>query len=65
MLLKQSEEGFAVWCPALPSCASQDDTEQEALDNIRIAIKEYLSVSDEPWKDEDVPVAYVTVKEVA
>ena len=65
VLLKESEEGFAVWCPALPGCASQSDTEQGALENIRIAIQEYLRVSDEPRKDEDVRVAFVTVKEVA
>ena len=44
VLLKQSEEGFAVWVPALPGCASQGDTEEEALANIRDAISDYLSV---------------------
>jgi predicted RNase H-like HicB family nuclease len=41
--LQQSEEGFAVWCPGLPGCWSQGDTEQEAIDNIRDAIHEYLA----------------------
>lgn len=45
--LKQSEEGFSVWVPGLPGCASQGESAQEALDNVRDAIAEYLSVTDE------------------
>lgn len=40
--LVQSEEGFAVWCDDLPGCASQGATREEALENIRSAISEYL-----------------------
>ena len=47
VILQQSEEGFAVWCPGLPGCASQGDTEAEALDNIRDAIREYLAAVEE------------------
>ncbi len=47
VLLKESEEGFAVWVPALPGCASQGATEAEALENIQSAISEYLEVVDE------------------
>ena len=43
--LKKSEEGFSVWVPGLPGCASQGDTEEEALSNIRDAIEEYLEVA--------------------
>jgi predicted RNase H-like HicB family nuclease len=39
-----SEEGWAVWVPGLPGCASQGATEDEALDNIRDAICDYLAV---------------------
>ena len=42
--LRRNEEGFSVSCPALPGCWSQGETEQEALDNIREAIREYLDV---------------------
>ncbi|HQZ96811.1 MAG TPA: type II toxin-antitoxin system HicB family antitoxin [Pyrinomonadaceae bacterium] len=42
--LHQTDEGFSVSCPALPGCWSQGETEQEALDNIREAIREYLDV---------------------
>jgi len=39
--LEQTEEGFAVWCPGLPGCWSQGETEEEALGNIKDAIKTY------------------------
>jgi predicted RNase H-like HicB family nuclease len=39
--LKQSKEGYAIWCPGLPGCWSQRETE-EALENIKDAIKTYL-----------------------
>ena len=42
--LKKSEEGYAVWCPSLPGCASQGDTREEAIANIQDAIKSYLEV---------------------
>jgi predicted RNase H-like HicB family nuclease len=45
--LQPSAEGFSVWVPGLPGCASQGTTEAEALDNIRDAIEEYLSVAEE------------------
>jgi predicted RNase H-like HicB family nuclease len=48
--LLKSDEGYAVWCPALPGCWSQGETEAEALENIRTAISEYLSV-DEDMQD--------------
>jgi len=44
VILQRSEEGFAVSVPGLPGCHSQGVTEQEALDNIAIAIEEYLEV---------------------
>lgn len=40
--LEETDEGFAVWVPGLPGCWSQGDTEQEALENIKDAIKTYL-----------------------
>ncbi len=40
--LKKSKEGYSVSCPGLPGCWSLGKTEQEALENIQFAIREYL-----------------------
>ncbi len=61
VILKKSEEGYAVACPALPGCWSQGATEDEALQNIRIAIREYLEVLQEKLKGEDVRSVTVSV----
>ena len=45
--LLKSEEGYSVWCPALPGCWSQGATEPEALENIKDAITEYLADVDD------------------
>ena len=45
--LERTDEGYSVSVPGLPGCLSQGDTESEALENIRTAIAEYLSVRDE------------------
>ena len=45
--LHQSEEGYSVSVPGLPGCVSQGETEEEALANIRDAIREYLEVAEE------------------
>jgi predicted RNase H-like HicB family nuclease len=42
--LIQSEEGWAVSCPALPGCHSQGATREEAIENIKAAIREWLEV---------------------
>jgi predicted RNase H-like HicB family nuclease len=40
--LRKTEEGFSVSCPGLPGCLSQGATREEALANIKSAIREYL-----------------------
>ena len=52
--LKQSEEGYAIWCPSLPGCWSQGDTEAEAIENIKEAIQDYLETIEELNKDAEV-----------
>ena len=43
VILEQEEEGgFSVYVPSLPGCASQGETKEEALANIREAIEGYL-----------------------
>ncbi len=59
--LRKSEEGYSVSVPALPGCSSQGETEEEAIDNIKIAIEEYLSVLEEQFHDTDVKEVEVTV----
>ena len=43
--IKKTEEGYAVWCPSLPGCASQGITKEEALENIQDAIISYLELA--------------------
>ncbi|MEK7677944.1 MAG: type II toxin-antitoxin system HicB family antitoxin [Verrucomicrobiota bacterium] len=45
--LIQSEEGWAVSCPALTGCHSQGATREEAVENIKFAIREWLQVEAE------------------
>lgn len=42
VVLDQSEEGYAASVLGLPGCHTQGATEEEALANAAIAIKEYL-----------------------
>ena len=49
--LQKSDEGYSVSVPGLPGCWSQGATEEEALANIQVAIKEYLEARDELLRD--------------
>ncbi len=42
--LIESDEGWSVSCPALPGCHSQGATREEAIENIKAAIREWLQV---------------------
>jgi predicted RNase H-like HicB family nuclease len=65
VLLIESEEGFAVSCPALSGCWSRGRTHEEALANIRDAIRLWLEVAEEDAlraaADEKAVTAEVTV----
>ena len=54
VVLNESEEGFSVSCPGLPGCWSQGRTEDEALENIRDAIIEYLAAVEQLVKGQEV-----------
>jgi len=54
VVLERSEEGCSVHCPALPGCWSQGATEEEALENIRSAISEYLASIDDQVRGAEV-----------
>ena len=45
--LRKTDEGYSVSCPGLPGCWSQGATAEEALENIRSAIQEYLAAREE------------------
>jgi len=38
----QEDGGYVIECPALPGCASQGDTVEEAVENIKEAIRGWL-----------------------
>ena len=59
--LHKSEEGYSVSVPGLPGCWSQGATEKEAVDNIRDAIREYLSVVEDQLRGENVQEIEVTM----
>ena len=61
IVLHKSKEGYAVSCPALPGCWSQGATEEEAVENIRDAIREYLVAIKETLPAADVREVEVTV----
>lgn len=52
--LHQDEEGFSVSVPGLPGCWSQGTTEDEALENARDAIQEYLAACDDLLGESEV-----------
>lgn len=45
VVLEQDPEagGYVIYCPTLKGCVSQGETEEEALENIKDAIKTYLA----------------------
>jgi predicted RNase H-like HicB family nuclease len=56
--------GFSVYVPSLPGCASQGETQAEALANIREAIEAYLlSLQDDhlPIPPDDTILSEVEV----
>ena len=61
IVLHKSKEGYAVSCPALPGCWSQGANEEEAVENIRDAIGEYLAAIKETLPTADVREVEVIV----
>lgn len=54
VVLHRTDEGISVNVPALPGCWSEGDTEAEALENIRDAIREYLAALDDQLVEAEV-----------
>jgi predicted RNase H-like HicB family nuclease len=61
VILRKSEDGYSVSCPGLPGCWSQGATEEEALANIRIAIREYVEAAEELSRGDESRVVEVAV----
>ena len=47
VVLIESDEGYAVSCPELKGCHSQGVTVEEALENIKEAIRDWLAVQQQ------------------
>jgi predicted RNase H-like HicB family nuclease len=50
----RTDEGVSVSVPALPGCWSEGDTEEEAIENIRDAIHEYLTALEDRLGDAEI-----------
>ncbi len=59
--IHKSQYGYDVSCPTLTGCHSQGETREEAVENIKIAIKEYLEVLKEINKGEQIEFVEVAV----
>ena len=60
---EEAEDGYSVYVPALPGCASQGETIAEAMTNIKKAIKLYLWSIEEDRKRLTRP--HVFIKDLA
>jgi predicted RNase H-like HicB family nuclease len=54
IVLHRDEDGVSVSVPTLPGCWSEGATEEEALENITDAIREYLDVVMEEIAGQDI-----------
>jgi predicted RNase H-like HicB family nuclease len=71
VVLYETQEGFAVFCPSLHGCVSQGETQEEALSNMQSAIREYLEVvwivakeniESDTKEDPSIKVSYADLK---
>lgn len=58
---KDEDGAYVVECPAIPGCISQGRTEEEALENIRDAIRQCLEVRAERGMPLSVTVRQVDI----
>jgi len=61
VVLQRTEEGVTASCPGLPGCWSEGATEQEALENIKSAIADYLEAAKQIAVEGEVREVEVTI----
>ncbi|WNM57483.1 type II toxin-antitoxin system HicB family antitoxin [Candidatus Nitrospira allomarina] len=63
VVIEQDPEvgGYVVYCPTLKGCVSQGETEEEALGNIKDAIKTYLESIEDLKRRKKMRTVEVTV----
>lgn len=49
---KEADGGYSVWVPDLPGCASQGDSLEQAIENIKEAMELYLEEADQDQIEE-------------
>ena len=62
------EGGYTVYVPSLPGCISEGDTYEEALANVKEAIKQWIEVSEQfgdeiPQSDVIVDVVEISLSD--
>jgi predicted RNase H-like HicB family nuclease len=62
VLEREADGRYSVYCPALPGCASQGDSETEALENIREAIELYVEACEQEGRP--LPLTDVEFRDV-
>ena len=62
IILESDADGYFVCCPALQGCYSQGDTYEEAVENIKDAIK--LHIADRLADGEEIPQVSVSLSTV-
>ncbi len=62
IVIEADADGFFVSCPALQGCYSQGDTYEEAVENIKDAIK--LHIADRVADGEEIPQVSVSLSTV-
>lgn len=62
---EEIEGGFSVWVPDLPGCASQGETLEEALENIKEAMELYLEDVKDDAADYDYKQQFVVPVKLA
>jgi predicted RNase H-like HicB family nuclease len=53
IVIEKDKDGYFAFCPELQGCYTQGDTYEEALENIKDAIR--LQVEDRKENGEDIP----------